>query len=97
MNRGRYVIRALVTTVRLQRRTNQPGDTITHLDDLASLMLSREHRPLANSPSGATASADTFTYDADSWMLTGVQGLYANTLALTDDAGSRKSPNASAE
>ncbi len=75
---------------RPQRKTNQLGDTITSVYDPAGRMLSREYRTLANSPSGATASVDTFTYDAANRVLTGVKGLYANTVALAYDTGGRK-------
>jgi RHS repeat-associated protein len=73
------------------RTTNQLGDTITHVYDMGSRLLKKEYRTMANSPSGTIASQDTFTYDAGSRMLTGVKGLYSNTVAMAYDAGGRKS------
>ena len=79
---------------RLLRKTNQLGDTITSVYDLGGRTLSRQYRTLANSPSGTIASQDTFTFDAASRMLTGVKGLYANTVALAYDIGGRKATEA---
>ena len=62
------------------RKTNQLGDTITSVYDMAGRTLSREYRTLANSPSGATGSVDGFTYDAASRLLAATSGQYANTV-----------------
>ncbi len=79
---------------RPQRKTNQLGDTITSVYDLAGRLTKKEYRTLANSPAGTIASQDTFTFDAASRMLTGVRGLYSNTVALAYDAGGRKATEA---
>ncbi len=76
------------------RKTNQLGDTITSTYDLGGRTLSRQYRTLANSPNGTITSTDTFTFDAASRMLTGVKGEYANTVAMTYDAGGRKATEA---
>ncbi len=75
---------------RAQRTTDQLGDTVTQLYDLGGRMTKKEYRLKVNSPSGTLASQDTFTYDADNRMLTGVSGQYANTVTLTYDAQGRK-------
>ncbi len=64
-------------------KTAQNGDTITLVYDLAARMLRREYRTQANSPSGAIADQDTFTYDAVGRMLTAIKGRYANTVTFT--------------
>lgn len=64
-------------------KIDQKGDTITLVYDLASRMTRREYRTQANSPSGAIADQDTFTYDSASRMLTAVKGRYANTVTFT--------------
>jgi hypothetical protein len=46
-------------------------------------MLRREYRTRANSPSGAIADQDTFTYDPAGRILTSVKGRYANTVTFT--------------
>jgi len=48
---------------RLLRSTDQLGETVTHLYDLAGRRTNREYRTLANSPSGTVSDEDTFTYD----------------------------------
>ena len=53
-------------------------------------MTSRDYRTLANSPDGAIADSDTFTYDSASRMLTAESGRYANTVTYTYDSGGRK-------
>ncbi|RLS53154.1 MAG: RHS repeat protein [Planctomycetota bacterium] len=72
------------------RKTNQLGDTMTSVYDMGSRVTARQYRTLANSPAGTTSSVDTFTYDAASRLLTGVKGLYSNTVAMAYDAGGRK-------
>jgi RHS repeat-associated protein len=75
---------------RVLRKTNQLGDTVTSVYDLGSRMTARQYRTKTNSPSGTTSSVDAFTYDAGSRMLTGVNGLYSNTVALAYDQAGRK-------
>src|SRR5690606_11447144 len=74
---------------RLLRFTDQLGETITHVYDLAGRRTSREYRTLANSPSGTIADSDTFTYDGMGRILTAGKGRYSNTLTFTYDDGGR--------
>lgn len=80
-------------------KTDQKGDTIALVYDMAGRMLTREYRTLANSTvatpnigvgpfvSGNIADQDTFTYDAAGRMLTAVKGRYSNTVAFTYENG----------
>ena len=73
---------------RLLRRTDQLGETITHVYDLAGRRTTREYRTAANSPSGTVADQDDFTYDDAGRVLTAVKGRYANTVTYAyDEAG----------
>ena len=73
---------------RLLRRTDQLGETITHVYDLAGRRTTREYRTAADSPSGTVADQDDFTYDEAGRILTAVKGRYANTVTYSyDDAG----------
>ena len=72
---------------RTLRKTNQLGDTITHLYDMGSRLLTKEYRTLANSPFGAIVSQDTYTYDAGSRLLSAASGEYANSVARTYSDG----------
>ncbi len=72
------------------RRTDQRGDTITLLYDLAGRTTSREYRTQANSPAGPVSDQDTFTHDAAGRILTAVKGRYANTITFTYDEGGRR-------
>ena len=66
--------------------TDQNGDTVTSIYDLAGRLSSREYH-LA----GATLdSTDTFTYDEASRILTASKGRYNNTVSFTYDAIGRK-------
>ena len=49
---------------RVQRKTDQLGDTVTYVFDLAGRLLQRDYRTRTNSPSGPIADSDVFTYDA---------------------------------
>ncbi len=73
------------------RTTDQLGDTVTFNYDTAGRLLSRDYRTKVNSPSGTIADSDSFTYDANSNMLTAICGRYSNTVTLAYDAASRKS------
>lgn len=63
---------------RVSRKQDQKGDTCTYVYDLAGRLAKRDHRTLANSPSGTIADSGTFTYDKASRMLTAVSGRYSN-------------------
>ena len=68
--------------------TDQLGDTVTYLYDLASRVTAREYR-LKNSDQ--LESTDTFTYDPASRPLTATKGRYNNTVSYTyDGIGRRK-------
>ena len=72
---GHYALGSLATpafdaAARAFRKTNQLGDTITSVYDMAGRLTKKEYRTLANSPAGTIASQDTFTFDAASRMLT---------------------------
>ena len=49
---------------RLIRKTDQLGDTINFVYDVAGRLLARDYRTKANSPNGTIADSDTFSYDA---------------------------------
>ena len=73
-------------------KQDQAGNTVSYNYDLAGRMTSRDYRTLANSPAGAIADSDTFTYDSASRMLTATSGRYTNTVSYTyDDAGRKAS------
>ena len=72
------------------RKQDQTGDTVSYNYDLAGRMGSRDYRTKANSPSGAIADSDTFTYDQAGRMLTAVSGRYTNTVTYTYDDSGRK-------
>ena len=74
---------------RLLRRTDQLGETITHVYDLAGRRTTREYRTAANSPSGTVADRDDFTFDEAGRILTAVKGRYANTVTYAYDDGGR--------
>ena len=73
------------TVGRIELRTDQNGDTMTSVYDMASRVLRREYRLKANSPSGPIADQDSFTYDAASRMSTGVNGRYNNSVTHSFD------------
>ena len=75
---------------RLAVRQDQNGDTITYNYDLAGRLTSRDYRTAVNSPGGALADSDAFTYDAASRMLTAVSQRYGNTVTYTYDEAGRK-------
>ena len=74
---------------RLLRRTDQLGETITHVYDLAGRRTTREYRTAANSPSGMIADQDDFTFDEAGRILTAVKGRYTNTVTYAYDDGGR--------
>jgi len=65
---------------RMQLRTDQNGDTMTSVYDMASRLLRREYRLKVNSPTGLIADQDTMTYDRASRMTSGTSGRYGNTV-----------------
>ena len=75
---------------RLQRKTDQLGDTCTHEYDLAGRVSHRDYRTRANSPSGTISDITTFTYDAAGQLLSATSGRYGNSVALTYDAAGRR-------
>jgi RHS repeat-associated protein len=75
---------------RVLRTTDQLGDTVTYNYDDAGRLLSKDYRTAANSPSGTISDSDSFTYDANSNLLTAVCGRYNNTVSRTYDAANRK-------
>ncbi len=74
---------------RLLRRTDQLGETITHLYDLAGRRTVREYRTAANSPAGPVADQDDFGYDDAGRLLSATKGRYANTIGYAYDDGGR--------
>ena len=74
---------------RLQRKTDQLGDTCTHEYDLGGRLSHRDYRTRANSPSGPISDIDTFTYDAVGRMLSAESGRYGNRVDRTYDAAGR--------
>ena len=70
---------------RLERKTDQLGDTVTYVFDKAGRLTQRDYRTQANSPSGTISDSDVFTYDLASRMLTATSGRYSNTLTQTYD------------
>ena len=74
---------------RLLRRTDQLGETITHVYDLAGRRTTREYRTAANSPSGTIADQDDFTFDEAGRVLTAMKGRYTNTVTYAYDDGGR--------
>ncbi len=76
---------------RILLTTDQLGDTITHSYDAAGRLLTKDYRTRVNSPSGTISDSDTFTYNANSQILTAVCGRYNNTVTRTYDAANRKS------
>ena len=75
---------------RLIRKTDQLGDTINFVYDVAGRLLARDYRTKANSPNGTIADSDTFSYDAAGRMLTAHSGRYGNEVAFIYDAAGRK-------
>ena len=75
---------------RLVRKTDQLGDTINFVYDVAGRLLARDYRTKANSPNGTIADSDTFTYDAAGRMLIANSGRYSNEVAFIYDAAGRK-------
>ena len=74
---------------RLLRRTDQLGDTVTHVYDLAGRRTVREYRTAANSPAGTIADRDEFSYDAAGRILSATKGRYANVIGYAYDDGGR--------
>jgi RHS repeat-associated protein len=74
---------------RVQRKTDQLGDTVTYQFDLAGRLTRRDYRTRVNSPSGTIADSDLFTFDLASRLLTAVSGRYANTVTQTYDGVGR--------
>eukprot|EP00752_Nemacystus_decipiens_P015804 g14114.t1 len=78
---------------RLEVKTDQQGDTVTHAYDLASRLDRRDYRLAVNSaidqvtqlPGGTIEDTDSFTYDDASRLLTAVSGRYTNTVTKTYD------------
>ena len=67
---------------RLQRRSDQLGDTCTQGYDLGGRLSHRDYRTRVNSPSGTISDIDTFTYDGVGRMLTAESGRYGNAVAI---------------
>ena len=75
---------------RLIRKTDQLGDTISFVYDVAGRLLARDYRTKANSPNSTIADSDTFSYDAAGRMLIAKSGRYSNEVAFAYDAAGRK-------
>ena len=75
---------------RLIRKTDQLGDTISFVYDVAGRLLARDYRTKANSANGTIADSDTFSYDAAGRMLIAKSGRYSNEVAFAYDAAGRK-------
>ena len=65
------------------RKQDQLGDTVSYNYDLAGRLTSRDYRTLANSPAGAIADSDVFTYDDSGRMLTADSGRYTNSVVYS--------------
>ena len=70
--------------------TDQLGDTVTYIYDLAGRMTDREYR----TGGAILESTDTFTYDDASRVLTAVKGRYSNTVTCEYDGIGRKKSEA---
>ncbi len=73
---------------RLEKRTDQKGNSVTHHYDAAGRMTSRAYRKLGSS---TVVDTDTFSYDGNGRMLTAASGRYGNTVAFSYDSAGRKS------
>lgn len=68
--------------------TDQLGDTLTYIYNLAGRIERIEGHLAVNSPSGTTAFGDEYTHDPASRLLTAISGQYGNTVTRTyEDAG----------
>jgi RHS repeat-associated protein len=76
---------------RLEKRSDQKGNSVTHNYDAAGRMTSRDYRQHGSS---SVVDTDTFTFDANGRMLTAVSGRYSNTVTLVYDNAGRKSSEA---
>jgi len=74
---------------RLEVKTDQLGETVTFVYDLAGRLEQRDYRTKANSPSGTIADSDEFTYDKSGRTLTAESGRYSNTVTMTYDMAGR--------
>ena len=67
---------------RLKVRTDQKGDFVTHLYDLAGRRTSREYRSFGKTAADDADDTDTFTFDEDGNILSAVKGRYNNTVTF---------------
>jgi len=74
---------------RVNFRTDQLGDTVTFVYDLAGQLSERVYRSKANSPAGAVADKDEFVYDQNGRLLTAESGRYGNVASMTYDLAGR--------
>ena len=71
-------------------KQDQLGDTVTYNYDLAGRLTNRDYRLAANSPAGAIADSDTFTYDESGRMLSAESQRYSNEVGYSYDQAGRK-------
>jgi YD repeat-containing protein len=72
------------------QKEDQQGDTTSYNVDLAGRMLTRIYTAHATSPLAGQTNTDTFTYDRNGRMLSGIKGRYNNTVTIAYDNGGRK-------
>lgn len=69
---------------------DQECDTVKFNDNLAGRFSTLDYRTAANSPSGAIADADQFSFDKAGPMLSAYSSRYSNTVGYSYDAPGRK-------
>ncbi len=74
---------------RLLRKTDQAGNSMTLVYDMASRITRRDYRDPANSPNGTIADSDTFTFDNAGRTLTADSGRYNNLVTMTYNTAGR--------
>lgn len=74
---------------RLKTRTDQQGDYITMIWDMANRRSAREYRDHTKQPTDPPNDTDSFTFDGANHMLTAVSGRYSNTLTFIYDQAGR--------
>jgi len=75
---------------RVSTKTDQQGDYVTFVYDLAYRLISREYRERLKQPTDPANDTDTFTHNQSNQLLTAVSDRYNNTIAFTYDSAARK-------
>ena len=74
---------------RLSVATDQLGDYITNIYDMANRRTAREYRERVKQPTDPPNDADTFTFDGSGHVLTATKGRYNNTVTFGHDEAGR--------